>query len=204
MPNHKRNHLKSQIDFTKIIFSGIKSHARGHIRKAHAVVLVIRNPYDTFKANFNRIMAEKETGDGNGAHTGTIDPALFKSLKWRRYIHNTAEMWRQYYKDAVHLTVNSKKNFHFLWYDFFKTEKEEQMREVYAFLGNEAVQNGKFEVEGIDQRLNCIKNENLDNFKRKKVELDFDIYKPGKIGNFRFIFSKNIFCKKKTKSLLMN
>ncbi|CAG5104421.1 Oidioi.mRNA.OKI2018_I69.chr1.g1245.t1.cds [Oikopleura dioica] len=148
---------------------GIKSHARGHIRKAHAVVLVIRNPYDTIKANFNRIMAEKETGDGQGAHTGTIDPALFKSLKWRRYIQNTAEMWRQYYKDAVHLAVNSKKNFHFLWYDLLKTEKEAQMREVYSFLENEAAPHGKFEVEDIDQRLNCIKNDNLDKFKRKKL-----------------------------------
>lgn len=86
-------------------------------------------------------------------------------------------MWSEYYQDAVRLSEKNGENFHFLWYDLLKTDKIDQMRKLYSFLQDEA--NDNFEVENIEQRLECIENQNLDRYKRKKQELDFDLFLPG-------------------------
>ncbi|CAG5113590.1 Oidioi.mRNA.OKI2018_I69.chr2.g7680.t1.cds [Oikopleura dioica] len=158
---------------------GVKSHARGHIRKGSAIVLIMRNPYDTLKANFNRIVSEKESGDGHGAHTGTISAELFLSSSWRNYIKNHGQVWSEYYQEAVRLSEKNGENFHFLWYDLLKTDKIGQMRKLYSFLQEEASDN--FEVENFEERLECIENQNLDRYKRKKQEIDFDLFLPDEI-----------------------
>ena len=86
-------------------------------------------------------------------------------------------MWSEYYQEAVRLSEKNGENFHFLWYDLLKTDKIGQMRKLYSFLQEEASDN--FEVENFEERLECIENQNLDRYKRKKQEIDFDLFLPG-------------------------
>ena len=112
------------------------------------------------------------------AHTATIDVEMFRSPKWRKYVQQTARLWRNYYKEIIAKISNAGKNFHLLFYDALKIDKVAEMRRLYAFLQKEATDN--FEVENISDRLQCIGEQNLEKYKRKKQEIDFDLFLSGR------------------------
>ena len=56
----------------------VKSHSNSNSENADGIVLVIRNPYDSFKADFNRQMSS--------THTGQVDPAIYNSTEWENFI----------------------------------------------------------------------------------------------------------------------
>ncbi|CAG5109611.1 Oidioi.mRNA.OKI2018_I69.chr2.g4131.t1.cds [Oikopleura dioica] len=158
---------------------GIKSHNTHHVSRCHAAVLVIRNPYDTLKAEFNRRISQMKTGNGQAAHTDTIDPEYFRSDKWRRYVRGTSKTWSNFYKGAITGLKNQGKGFHLLFHDLLKTQKVEEMRKLYDFLEEEASED--FKVDNVEERLNCIENQKLDKYKRKNQEFDFDLFLPDEI-----------------------
>ena len=68
-----------------------------------------------------------------------------------------------------------------MYFDALKIDKIAEMRRLYAFLQQEAGEN--FEVDNYAERLECIAVQNLDKYKRKKQEIDFDLFLPG-LGEF--------------------
>ena len=144
--------------------------------------MVIRNPYDTIKAEFTRRMSQRLTGDGHGAHTGTVSVDLFRSDKWRHFIVNSAKFWGGFYKELIEILTKNGKKFHILYFDELKKDKIAEMKKLHAFLENEAGEN--FEVENVEERLECIAGQNLDKYKRKKQEVDFDLFLPGSRSPF--------------------
>lgn len=61
-------------NFEKGTTIAIKNHGMGGLESAGAVLLIMRNPYDAFKAEFNRKQTEKNV-DGGRSHVGHADPA---------------------------------------------------------------------------------------------------------------------------------
>jgi hypothetical protein len=56
----------------------VKSHSNSNSENADGIVMVIRNPYDSFKADFNRQMSS--------THTGQVDQAIYNSTEWENFI----------------------------------------------------------------------------------------------------------------------
>ena len=52
----------------------IKNHGMGGLEKSGAVLLIMRNPYDAFKAEFNRKQTPRNV-DGGRSHVDHADPA---------------------------------------------------------------------------------------------------------------------------------
>ena len=137
----------------------------------------MRNPYDTFKAEFNRVMYQRQTGDGAAAHTASIASENFQSDKWRQFVQKMAKTWSNFYEYVILEAKKEEKNFHILFFDALKIDKVAEMESLYDFLRNEA--GNDFEVENIEERLKCFEEQNFDNFKREKQQIDFELFLPG-------------------------
>jgi hypothetical protein len=147
------------------------------VKKGDAAILVMRNPYDTMKAEFNRVMYQRQTGDGGSAHKASIDISLFRSDKWRQFVARKAKTWSDFYKYMILEMKKEKKNFHLLFFDALKIDKVAEMETLYDFLQDEAGKN--FQVENVAERLKCIGEQNLNTFKREKQEIDFELFLEG-------------------------
>ena len=134
------------------------------------------------KAEFNRVMYQRQTGDGAAAHTASIDISLFQSDKWRQFVAHMAKTWSNFYKYVILELKKEKKHFHLLFFDALKIDKVAEMETLYNFLQDEAGKN--FEVDNVTERLKCIGEQNLDAFKREKQEIDFELFLEGLIAYF--------------------
>ena len=137
----------------------------------------MRNPYDTLKAEFNRVMYQRQTGDGAAAHTASIALENFQSDKWRQFVQKMAKTWSNFYEYVILEAKKEEKKFHILFFDALNIDKVAEMESIYDFLRNEA--GNDFEVENIEDRLKCIEEQNFDNFKREKQQIDFELFLPG-------------------------
>jgi len=158
---------------------GIKTHKLKGVKKGDAAVVVIRNPYDTLRAEYNRVMYQRQTGDGAAAHTASIAPEYFQSDKWRKFVKEMSKIWSNFYKYVIMESRKEDKNFHLLFFDTLEIDKVDEMEKLYEFLQGEAGEN--FEVENVEDRLKCIGEQNLDTFKREEQEIDFELFLPDEI-----------------------
>ena len=64
----------------------VKSHSNSNSENADGIVMVIRNPYDSFKADFNRQMSS--------THTGQVDPKIYNKTEWEQFIERKSRISR--------------------------------------------------------------------------------------------------------------
>ena len=91
------------------------------------VIILIRNPYDTLMAEFNRRLT-------NNNHTGHADLKLYSNYILK-YFDQTLPNWVQFH-DIV-LNTYSSPNIHAVNYEKLKSNLIEEMGKILKFLGFE-------------------------------------------------------------------
>ena len=169
----------------------VKSHSNSNSENADGIVMVIRNPYDSFKADFNRQMSS--------THTGQVDPAIYNSTEWENFIKRknflkinfklflararrwaSSVSWFPKYAKKVGIPIK------ILFYENLIKGNSTNCPKILPFLPDSSKEMGQFldwygenfkiSVPDRENRLACL-SESQGAFYRKKEPLKFDIFK---------------------------
>lgn len=100
----------------------VKSHRRKEIL-FQRVILLIRDPVNTFLAEFNRRMT--------GTHTGVAEESVFKN-HWEQHVDHCIKRWFKLYSTWVN--VLDPKNILLISYENLQHDTESEMKRVMDFL----------------------------------------------------------------------
>jgi len=143
----------------------VKSHSNSNSENADGIVMVIRSPYDSFKADFNRQMSS--------THTGQVDPAIYNGTEWEKFIEPRAKRWASsvswFPKYAKEVGIPIK----ILFYENLINDSSKEMDEFLDWYE----ENFQISVPDRENRLACL-TASQGAFYRKKEPLKFDIFKP--------------------------
>lgn len=155
----------------------IKNHGLDYVEKAAAVLLIMRNPYDAFKAEFNRKQTDRNP-DGNGrSHIGHADPKAFNTTIWDDTVKHVSNRWKKIYVGYVKKCSTLKIPLHVIYYENLKSNTIKEVTDMLNFY-KESI---NFVPDNMDDRIDCLTQASMDTFKRKKSELDWEIYHPYQI-----------------------
>ena len=138
-----------------------------------------RNPYDVFKAEFNRKNSRDYTGDGG--HTGLAKTELFKGEKWNTFVKIYIRRWlginEAYIRDGQ---IDSEIPIKIVYFEDLKEDASREMEKILYYLE----QNIGFKPDDMYKRLDCIKRSSaeFEKYKREKQEFDFEIWDDEKIA----------------------
>lgn len=155
-----------------------KNHGFEFMERAKGVILVMRNPFDAFKAEFNRKQTEKNVNGIKGrSHVGHADPKAFNSTVWFDTIKQVTIRWTNFYKGYVQTTSKLGIPLHVMYYEDLKANTLAQVEAILNFYENVT----GFVPSDKDIRLKCIQQSALDTFKRPKAALGWEIYRDEQI-----------------------
>lgn len=155
-----------------------KNHGLEYLEDSAGVILVLRNPYDAFKAEFNRKQTERNVDGLKGrSHVGHADPKAFNSTIWDDTIQQVTVRWKNFYKSYVEKCQKLNIPIHIIYYESLKSDTLSEVKKIINFY--ETVIG--FIPDSVEDRLDCIAQSSLDAFKRKKTELHWEIYHPDQI-----------------------
>jgi len=154
---------------------GNKNHGLGHLEEAGANILVIRNPFNTLKAEFNR-KHTADKGPGVAGHTGHADPAAFNTTDWDWFVNKMSSKWARHYERYITDSAEKGIPVKLLYYENLQTDSVGEMRQLLDFLEEKI----GFHADNKEKRLNCIANaqQAFNAFKRPKKALGWDIFTP--------------------------
>lgn len=117
-----------------------------------------RNPYDVFKAEFNRKNSREY--DRNGGHTGLAKEHLFLSEKWDIFVQVMIRRWlginEAYIREGQ---IESEIPIKIVYFEDLKENPAKEMEKVLYFLE----QNIGFSPDDAQKRIECIRNVRLFN-----------------------------------------
>ncbi|KAL4218585.1 WSC domain-containing protein 1 [Mactra antiquata] len=113
-----------------------------------SAIFILRNPYDAFVSEFNRI---------EGGKVGLARPEQFNSKAWEIYVKNGIQRWR---KMLLYWTVVFNKPCHVLVYERMSHSLCEELTKLAEFL----------QVEDFTQKINCLLSEDKNKYRRKKPD----------------------------------
>lgn len=153
-----------------------KNHGKSLLEESGAVILVMRNPYDAFKAEFNR----KQTPRTKSArsHVGHADPAAFNSTEWIDSINHVAGRWRNFYVGYAETTAKLNIPIHLIYYENLKDNTIGEVKDLLQFYEDSI----GFIPDHKDERIACLEQTAMETFKRKKTELNWEIYNTDQIN----------------------
>ncbi|CAG5110267.1 Oidioi.mRNA.OKI2018_I69.chr2.g4682.t1.cds [Oikopleura dioica] len=143
----------------------VKSHSNSNSENADGIVMVIRNPYDSFKADFNRQMSS--------THTGQVDPKIYNKTEWEQFIEPRAKRWASSvswfpkYAKEVNIPIKT------IFYENLLQDSSKEMSKFLDWYSD----NFQIEIPDRENRLSCM-SESQGAFYRKKEPLKFEIFKP--------------------------
>ncbi|XP_068167469.1 sialate:O-sulfotransferase 2-like [Antennarius striatus] len=119
-------------------------------------ILLIRNPYNSLMAEFNR---------QHGGHTGFASEDDWKGEGWTVYARNNAVSWRSFALNWL----KYGKNVMVIYYEDLQKNLVPQLRKIVKFLG----------LKVSEDRLLCVAGQTKGDFKRsKKGKLEYNPYTP--------------------------
>lgn len=89
------------------------------------MILLIRDPFDTLLAEFNRRRSE--------SHTGLASIEDFDGPNWKHFIEKQSQDWHLFYK--YYAETYSKDQLFILQYEKLKANVFKELKEVSSFLG---------------------------------------------------------------------
>jgi len=154
---------------------GNKNHGLRHLAEAGAIILVIRNPFNTLKAEFNRKHTIPEETGGKGlGHVGHADPAAFNTTDWDDFVEKMSGRWVRHYHRYITESASKNIPLKIVYYENLQTDSVKEMKEILEFL-EEAI---GFKADNKKKRLSCISNAQMNAFKRVKKPLGWEIFTP--------------------------
>ncbi|XP_068616896.1 sialate:O-sulfotransferase 2-like [Brachionichthys hirsutus] len=136
----------------------IKTHnyKRKHIYQYSSSILLIRNPYKSLMAEFNR---------RHGGHNGFASQDDWRGNGWPVFVKNTAPKWNS----QILSWLNYGKNVKVVHYEDLKKNLRCQLREIVQFLG----------LKDSEERLLCVEGQKEGTFKRSNQgNLAYNPYTP--------------------------
>ena len=89
------------------------------------MILLIRDPFDTLLAEFNRRKSQN--------HTGLAPLQEFQTKNWQHYVEKTSNEWKDFYK---FFAENYKaEQLHVIKYEDLKSDLIKTLKNVVSFLG---------------------------------------------------------------------
>lgn len=165
---------------------GNKNHGLRHLAEAGAIILVIRNPYNTLKAEFNRKHTIPEETGGKGlGHVGHADPAAFNTTAWDDFVVKMSARWVRHYHRYISESASKNIPLKIVYYENLQEDSVREMKHVLEFL-EEAI---GFKADNKKQRLSCIANAQMNAFKRAKKPLGWEIYTPKMTKNINEVIA---------------
>lgn len=155
----------------------IKNHGTNYLEDSQAILLIVRNPYDAFKAEFNRKQTQRvmeDDGLKSRSHVGHADPAAFNTTVWDDWIKHVSYRWQKLYSDYVIKCDSMNIPIHVIYYENLKEDTVKEVKSILNFY-NETI---NFVPDNVEDRIECLSQTTMDAFKRKKTELGWEIYKP--------------------------
>jgi len=165
---------------------GNKNHGLRHLAEAGAIILVIRNPYNTLKAEFNRKHTIPEETGGKGlGHVGHADPAAFNTTDWDDFVVKMSGRWVRHYHRYISESASKNIPLKIVYYENLQADSVREIKQVLEFL-EEAI---GFKADKKKQRLSCISNAQMNAFKRVKKPLGWEVYTPEMTKNINKVIA---------------
>nr|XP_026696645.1 WSC domain-containing protein 2-like [Ciona intestinalis] len=120
------------------------------------IVLLIRNPYEAFVAEFNRKMTKD--------HTGFAQVDDFNGEVWLEYIRIATRDWAMH---QLHL-IQSKKPLLLVTFDELRANMSRELRRILYFIG--------YKPPDMERRLECLGRNPVGDFKRPQTRTSYDPY----------------------------
>ncbi|XP_068617178.1 sialate:O-sulfotransferase 2-like [Brachionichthys hirsutus] len=136
----------------------IKTHSfdRPHIERFGSSILLIRNPYKSLMAEFNRM---------RGGHNGFASQDDWRGMRWPVFVKNSAPKWNS----QILSWLNYGENVKVVHYEDLKKNLRCQLREIVQFLG----------LKDSEERLLCVEGQKEGTFKRSNQgNLAYNPYTP--------------------------
>nr|XP_039269002.1 WSC domain-containing protein 1-like isoform X1 [Styela clava] len=137
------------LEMTSNDILGVKDHVihKRNKKMYNKQILIIRNPYDAFMAEFNR----KASG-----HVGHRNSSDFQTSEWTKFVMVKADQWKNMH---LHILKTNKPTFILTYEDLIQSKKK-SMELILSFLGSDIAKETK--------RLLCIENDRGGFFRRYK------------------------------------
>jgi len=135
-----------------------KNHGLEFLRQSAGVLLIMRNPYDAFKAEFNRKQTERNKDGIRGrSHVGHANPAAFNSTIWDKTIERVTVRWRNLYSQYISKSAEYGIPVHVVYYEHLKEDAVKEVGKILQFY-REAI---GFTPDNVEQRIECITQEHI-------------------------------------------
>ena len=134
----------------------VKTHEWGpeHIDKFDKAILLVRDPFDSLKSEFNRQY---------GGHTGHASPDKFRRLNWKDFVYTKGEQWE---KMNIEWCNHLKGKVLVILYERLRQNIKSELRRILEFLG--------IDIE--HKTMKCVLSRKEGSFKRSKKVIDFEIF----------------------------
>nr|XP_009860420.3 WSC domain-containing protein 1-like [Ciona intestinalis] len=139
----------------------VKDHIfeRKNVYDYNSAVILIRNPYDAWIAEFNRKMSN--------SHVGSVNKARYynKGFKNRFVNGSRSSLW----VNMIDEVIKSKKRFYVVFYEDLKTNAITELRKIVGFLATPGLKS-----DDLETRLHCLSLQINGQNKRNSDSEDFD------------------------------
>ncbi len=123
------------------------------------VVVLVRDPFDTLLAEFNRRVA-------NASHTGFAPQEVFESKRWPNYVWKFSEEWKAFHEFFLEEYTKGE-DLYILSFERLKKNLRAELNKLVKFLGAEPM---------TDAVGNCVIKERQGSHHRAKPEVDLKQY----------------------------